>query len=382
MKKILILMSDTGGGHRATAEALQSVFEERHGGQLRVDMEDLWLRHTPPPLNQVPKSYRLLVNDFPWLYRLIYRVGEEPLATEPLLRMASSVLSRPISAVIRKSDPDLIVSVHPLMQEIPLRILRRMRRLVPFVTVVTDMIDIHPIWFDSHVTLCCVPSQAAYELGLQAGLREEQLRLFGLPIRPAFARPPRAKAELRQQLGLIPDVPMVLLVSGGEGMGRMAEITQAVTDALAADSRGKNRPAGQMVVICGRNEKLEEELASRPWLVPTLLKGYVDNMWDWMAACDLLITKAGPGTIAEAMALRLPVVLSGYIPGQESANVPYVLKHGAGVYLEDPRMIGQLVGGWFGSERSIMQQVAERAAALGRPQATYEIADEIVKLLT
>jgi 1,2-diacylglycerol 3-beta-galactosyltransferase len=271
--------------------------------------------------------------------------------------------------------------VHPLMQEIPLRILRRMRRPIPFVTVVTDMIDIHPIWFDPHVTLCCVPSQAAYTLGLQAGLREEQLRLFGLPIRPAFAGPPRAKAELRQQLGLAPDVPMVLLVSGGEGMGRMAEITQAVTDALAADSRGKKRPAGQMVVICGRNEKLVEELAARPWLVPTLLKGYVDNMWDWMAACDLLITKAGPGTIAEAMALGLPVVLSGYIPGQESANVPYVLKHGAGAYLEDPRMIGQLVSGWFGSERSIMQQVAERAAALGRPQATYEIADEIVKLL-
>jgi 1,2-diacylglycerol 3-beta-galactosyltransferase len=81
MKRILILMSDTGGGHRATAEALQSVFVERYGGRLRVDMEDLWLRHTPPPLNQVPKSYRLLVNDFPWPYRLIYRVGEEPLAT-------------------------------------------------------------------------------------------------------------------------------------------------------------------------------------------------------------------------------------------------------------------------------------------------------------
>ena len=377
MKKILILMSDTGGGHRASADALCAVIEECYGADIKVEMLDLWLDYTPPPLNQVPRGYRFLIDDAPWLYKLLYRVGEQPLATEPLLRTASRLLSRPIGQVLRRSAPDLIISVHPLMQAVPLRILRRISRDTPFVTVVTDFIGVHPVWFDRHVTLCCVPSNAAYGLALRAGLRPEQLRVLGLPIRPAFAKPALPKPELRQRLGLRTDLPCVLMVSGGEGMGRLAEITQQVTSALACDGK----IAGQMVVVCGRNERLELDLVSQSWPIPLFVKGYVDNMWDWMAACDVVITKAGPGTIAEAMALGLPLLLCGYIPGQESANVPYVLKHGAGVFLEDPKMIGQLLSGWLGPEREVMAQVAERSSRQGRPQATYEIVREVVGLL-
>jgi 1,2-diacylglycerol 3-beta-galactosyltransferase len=382
MKKILILMSDTGGGHRASAEALQAAFQERHPDTLQVDMVDLWLDHTPPPLNQVPKGYRFLVDDVPWLYKLLYRVGEQPLAIEPLLRTASRLLSRPIGQVIRKHDPDLIVSVHPLMQEVPLRILRRLKRNTPFVTVITDLISVHPVWYRKDVTLCFVPSQTAYRLGLRAGLRPEQLRLRGLPIRPAFGRKPRPKAEVRQELGLLPDVPMLLMIGGGEGMGRMGETASAIAERLAADGQGQAGPLAQLVVVCGSNQRLEEELTQRTWPIPLLAKGYIPNIWDWMAACDCIITKAGPGTVAESMALGLPMVLSGFVPGQESANVPYVLRHGAGVYLEDPLMLAELLSGWLGPERDVMAQFAERSRLEGRPQATFQIVDEIAELLS
>lgn len=378
MKKILILMSDSGGGgHRASADALRDAISECYGAEVKVEMIDLWLDYTFPPLNQVPRGYRFLVDDAPWLYKLLYRVGEQPLAKEPLLRMASRLLSRPIGQVLRTSAPDLIMSVHPLMQAVPLRILRRTHRDIPFVTVVTDFIDVHPVWFDKHVTLCCVPSEAAYGLALKAGLQPEQVRVFGLPIRPAFAKPTLPKATLRESLGLQRDLPCVLLVSGGEGMGRLAEITQEVTAALASDGQVR----GQMVVICGRNERLEQELVSHPWPIPMFAKGYVDNVWDWMAACDVVITKAGPGTIAEALAMGLPILLCGYIPGQESANVPYVLKHGAGVFAEDPKMVAQVVSSWLGAERAVMEQFAERSALLGRPQAAYQIVREAAGLM-
>ncbi len=377
MTKVLILMSDTGGGHRASADALRDVIEEIYGAAVTVEMIDLWLDYTPPPLNQAPKGYRFLVDDAPWLYRWLYRVGEQPLAKEPLLRTASRLLSRPIGQVLRRSAPDLIISVHPLMQEVPLRILRRMHRDTPFVTVVTDLIDVHPVWFDKHVTLCCVPSEAARSLALKAGLQPRQVRVFGLPIRPAFAKPTLPKTALRERLGLERDLPCLLLVSGGEGMGRLAEITHEVTATLSQDGQAM----AQMVVVCGRNERLEQELLSRPWPIPTLVKGYTDNMWDWMAACDVVITKAGPGTIAEASAMGLPILLCGYIPGQESANVPYVLEHGAGVFVADPRMIAQVLHGWLGSERAVMQQFAERSAQMGHLQATYEIVREAFGLL-
>jgi len=381
MKKIMILMSDTGGGHHASAEALQSGFNERYRAQFQVDKVDLWIKHTPPPLNRVPETYRFLVNDVPWLYKFIYEVGEKPQVTEPVMRATARFLQPFVSRAIRRYDPDLIVSVHPLMQEIPLKVLAWMRRNIPFVTVVTDLITIPSVWFDKRTTLCFVPSDEGYRLALRAGLRPEQLRQYGLPIRPAFMRKSRPKAALRQELGMVPDVPAALIVSGGEGMGPIGEIARAVAARLAADGQETDQAVGQLAVICGHNQRLEEELSVYPWPIPTVVSGFVDHIWDWMAASDCIITKAGPGMIAEALALGLPILLSGYIPGQESGNVPYVLKHGVGVYVEDPWQIAEVISSWFGSERANLVQMAEKAREMGCPQATFQIVEEIGGLL-
>jgi len=106
MKKIMILMSDTGGGHHASAEALQSGFNERYRAQFQVDKVDLWIKHTPPPLNRVPETYRFLVNDVPWLYKFIYEVGEKPQVTEPVMRATARFLQPFVSRAIRRYDPD------------------------------------------------------------------------------------------------------------------------------------------------------------------------------------------------------------------------------------------------------------------------------------
>ena len=381
MKRILILMSDTGGGHRASAEALRDALAERFGDAVQVDMVDLWIQHTPPPLNRVPKAYRFLVDDLPWLYQFIYEAGERPNLVEPLMRVTAAFLQPFIGPALARFHPDLIVSVHPLMQEIPLQVLAQMRWAIPFATVVTDLVTVPPVWFDPSVTLCFVPTDEAYHLALRSGLTSEQLRRCGLPIRPAFARKVRPKALLRQELGMANGVPAALIVSGAEGMGPVGDIARAVAHRLAAEPRDQGLAAGQLVVICGRNDPLRHELAARRWPVPTVVKGFVDNIWDWMAASDCIITKAGPGTIAEALALGLPILLSGYIPGQETGNVPYVLKHGVGLYLEEPQQIAEVISGWFGPQRANLQQMAIQARRLGHPRAAYDIAEEIAKLL-
>jgi 1,2-diacylglycerol 3-beta-galactosyltransferase len=185
---------------------------------------------------------------------------------------------------------------------------------------------------------------------------------------------------LRQELGMNADLPAVLIVSGGEGMGPVGEIAQAVASRLSGQAQSQEA-LGQIIVICGRHQRLQEELSAYPWPAPTVVKGFVENIWDWMAASDCVVTKAGPGTIAEALALGLPVVLSGYIAGQESGNVPYVLKHGVGVYVQDPWQIAEVVGGWFGPQRDKLEQIATNARLLGRPEATFQIVEEIVGLL-
>jgi 1,2-diacylglycerol 3-beta-galactosyltransferase len=381
MTRILILMTEAGGGgHYASAEALRDTFHERFGSELQVEMVDLWSKYAPPPLRRVEQSYRFLVDDLPWLYRLLYEVGERPQVTEPLLTAAAEVLRPRVTRAIREHAPDLMVSVHPLVQQVVLKVLARMRRATPFVTVVTDLVTVPPVWFSREVALCFVPSDEAYRFARWAGLRDEQLRQRGLPIRPAFARQPRLKGELRQELGMEPEAPAALLVGGGEGMGPVGDIARAVATRLARQQSAGEPPVGQLVVVCGRNQRLHEEMLAHTWPVPTVVKGFVENIWDLMAACDCIITKAGPGTIAEACALGLPIVLSGYIPGQESGNVPYVLKNGVGVYAEDPWQIAAVVNGWFGQQRAILAQVAANALKLGRPQATFQIVDEIAAL--
>jgi len=376
MAHILILMSNTGGGHRASAQALQAAFRERYGDAFAIDIVDLWTDHTPWPLNRLPKSYRFLANDTPRLYKLVYELGEKPEVIIPIMDTVARWAEGAISRAIDHYEPDLIISVHPLIQDVPLRVLRRMGRSTPVVTVVTDLGTFHPTWFNEGVTLCFVPTIGAYRQALRQGLSPHQLRQYGLPIRPEFGQAPRPKDDARRALGLIPDLPNVLLIGGGEGMGPVYKIARAVAAELAA----RNRPTAQVTVICGRNERLRHKLLERQWPVPTAIQGYVENIWDWMMASDCIITKAGPGTIAEALACGLPILLSGYLMGQEEGNVSYVLENGVGAYSDNPDRVAEIVGRWLGPDRQSLERMARRARAIGTAQAAYQIVDDIAAL--
>jgi 1,2-diacylglycerol 3-beta-galactosyltransferase len=302
-------------------------------------------------------------------------MGERRLAAT-LLTAGAWLSARRLQALFTGAKPDLVVSTHPLVQGMTLYTLRRLGLSPPFATVVTDLATAHPLWFDPGVDLCFVASAEAARRARQAGLAAAQIRLTGVPIRPAFAQALRPRAALRDELGLAPELPAVLLLGGGEGMGPVAAIARATAAALA-DPAG---PRGQVAVICGRNQKLRASLAALDWPVPVQVMGFVDNMADWMAACDCLVTKAGPGSIAEALSQGLPLILSSYIPGQEEGNVPYIVDNGAGVYCREPDAIARLVRRWFTDERPLLSQMSERARQLGRPAAVFDIVDGLAEL--
>jgi 1,2-diacylglycerol 3-beta-galactosyltransferase len=377
MKRILILMSSTGGGHRASAEALKAGFAERYGDEFQVDIVDLLIDHLPWPLNRLPPLYPLLAHHTPWLWGLLFDSGNYPRSVRAIVNGLAQMTAAKIGQVIAEFSPDLLVSVHPLVHEFTLKALAHMGRSIPLATVVTDLASAHPLWFHPQVRLCCVASDETYQYGLKLGLQPSQLRLTGLPIRPAFAQPPRARLVLRQELGLHADLPAALLMGGGDGIGPVAAIAEAVAQHLA----GKGKPTGQLVVICGRNQRLQSRLNQIAWPIPLVVQGFVQNMPEWMAACDCIITKAGPGTIAEALVCGLPIIVSGFIPGQEEGNVPFVVNNGVGAFSKAPEEIAATVTRWFGPEAALRQQLAERARSLGHPQATFEIVELLAQLV-
>lgn len=389
-RRILILMSDTGGGHRASAQALKAGFDDLYPGRFHIDTIDLISDYLIWPINQIPKAYPFLSNDAPWLWKALYNSNGFASWGNALAVAGSRLSVGSVRRAFAKFHPELIISVHPLLQTVSMWAMRGLPRRIPFVTVVTDLSTSHPLWFNAEVDACYVASEYTAQLAARRGLRPDQIHLYGLPIRPAFARPPRPKPELRRALGMDLDLPAALLIGGGEGIGPVEQIAHELSKALAAGSGSKGTlkrkgdkqgAVGQVVIICGRNRDLQERLAAEQWPIPVVVKGFVDNMPDWMAACDCIVTKAGPGTIAEALISGLPIVLSGFIPGQEEGNIPYVVDGGVGEFTTDPPAIAGIVARWFGPERARLEAMSAKARALGYPQATFDIVRSIRGLL-
>ncbi len=377
VQRILILMSMTGGGHRASALALKAGFEHEYPGRFAIDIVDILTEHTFWPLNHSPQIYSLIATEAPWLWGVAYSTELTPTLTRSAVRLAGKLAQGHISAALDHYRPDLVISVHPLAQEITLHVLARRPARSPFVTVVTDLASVHPLWLTPRVDALYLASEEALAAARAAGVPPTRTHLLGLPIRPAFAEPPTlSRAALRSQLGMDPELPAVILMGGGDGVGPVQAIATAADKAFAAQ-----RVKAQIVVICGRNEGLRSRLAARTWSNPAHILGFVENVPDWMHACDAIVTKAGPGTIAEACVCGLPILLSGFIPGQEEGNVTYVVGHGAGALEVNPEAIGRTLAHWFGKGSPERLRMAKRARALGRPHATADIVQSVMRLM-
>jgi 1,2-diacylglycerol 3-beta-galactosyltransferase len=207
-------------------------------------------------------------------------------------------------------------------------------------------------------------------------MRPDRILQRGLPIRREFWERAIPKAKLRRRLGLDKDAQTVLLMGGGDGVGGLDQIAKEVCKEC-----GKIPAQSQVVAICGNNKKLMHDLSSRtyPDNVKVVVKGFVNNVDEFMGASDCLVTKAGPGTIAEAMTRGLPMVLSSFLPGQEAGNVPYVVDGGFGLSPEapdKPRKIAKSVRKLLTDDER-RTEMGELALGASRPSATKDIARDI-----
>ena len=299
---------------------------------------------------------------------------------------------------IREHAPDVVVSMHPLCQAVPVKVLRDMQaqgaEKIPFVTVVTDLATPHPLWIHKHADLCIVPSQEFDRAARVRGLTSSQIRMHGLPVRPAFgAQPGRGteqRAALQESLGLVPNRKTVLVVGGGDGVGNLGAVVDALGAQMAsqnakqavAGGEGEEEGASQLLVVCGKNAALKQKLEETDWgpHLHVVVEGFTTRMSDFMASSDVIVTKAGPGTIAEACCCGLPILLSGHLPGQETGNINFVVDGGFGAYDAEPESIASTVCGWLEDEETL-RAMSERSKAASRPSATGNIADDIVKVI-
>jgi UDP-N-acetylglucosamine:LPS N-acetylglucosamine transferase len=185
----------------------------------------------------------------------------------------------------------------------------------------------------------------------------------GIPVHPDFIAPRADAATLRRELGWRQDLPVLLLLGGGAGVGQLAAIAQALDAA---------RLPLQLTVVAGTNADLADQLRARQWSIPTSIYGFVPLI-DLIHAADIVATKAGGLTVSEALAASKPLLLHGLPSGQEEGNLRYVCSAGAGLWAPDAALLVRHVRRWL--EHPVeLRQVTAAARRVGQPYAAFKIA--------
>lgn len=365
---IVFYFSDTGGGHRSAAEAIIEAVHLEFNGKVTTEMVDFFKDFAPPPFNRAGDMYPLMVKA-PRLWGASFHATDGRAQARVITTTLWPLARQAARALVCSHPADLIVTVHPFANSFALKALGRDRP--PFINVVTDMVTTHALWYDKRADLILVPTETARQRALKYNMPEEKVRVVGLPIADRYCQPMKRKSTLRKRLGWIQGKPVVLLVGGGEGMGPLAKTARAI------DGSGLDV---MLVIVCGRNQRLKASLEAEKWENPAFIYGFTRDMPDFMRASDFIVTKAGPGTIAEALNAQLPIILYAKLPGQEDGNVTFVQEEGAGVWAPTPQEVVRALTRWI-SRPEQRKKVIENCRRAGRPEAARTIAITIGEML-
>ncbi len=362
--KLLFLFADVGGGHRAPAEAVREALRRTVGDTAHVELVDMLADYAPFPYNRGQQTYTQTARFARPLLGFVYHLLNGRLR----ISLGYSVTWRPMRRALRECmrdhPADLVVSFHPTYSY-PLTWLR-----FPCAFVFTDLITNHALWCAPGAKNYFVPTNFARAGALRHGVPADKISITGLPVHPRFLDPIDRPDEIRRRLGITGDKPIVLLTGGGEGLGRVYDIAHTV---------GESGLDALLVIIAGRNNDLRTQLEQTEWPMETKVLGFTRDMSDWMALAEVLITKSGSNTIAEALVRGLPMILFDFVPGQEEGNPEYIVKAGAGAYCPRPSQVVSTLRDWL-NDRSKMLLMSENARKISRPNAAFNVAKIVFDL--
>lgn len=365
--RILIIMSCTGGGHRSSALALRDALLQL-SPQAHIAIADIFA-HLPFPLSRVGELYDPVVQYSQGLWQLMWDLTESPEKSERLVKVIAPLARPTLRNLLREQRPDVVVSVYPLCIHALAQARRDLGISIPQITVVSDLVNIHPTWGCPAVDYCVVPTEPARQQILQYGIPAERARLLGMSVGLQFGIR-QEKETLRSQLGLEPDLETLLIMGGAGGVGPLFEVVCGLDEA--------DLPL-QLLVVTGHNERLHRKMAAASWQKNVHLFGFVERVWDLMGASDLLLTKAGPQTICEGLSMGLPILIFDALPGQEADNANYVVSHGAGLFLNSPESLAATLRGLLASDRGRLEKMRAQAEKLAKPRAALDIAQLILE---
>lgn len=365
MARVLVLTASYGSGHNAAARAIAAALEAEGAEAVVVDHVR---EHVHPLFDRLSRALYLgVLRNAPSLWGAAYALADWMAPDSPLAlgltRAGASALGRRLAR-----DPvDAVVTVHATPAA-ALSALAAPGTPAPFhVNVVTDFVA-HSQWIARAADLHCVATAEVRHSLIARGLPSHRIVVTGMPVHPAFESMP-AGEPARAALGVPRDVPLVLAMAGAHGgLGRL----DVVADALL---RARRSPYG--VLVAGQDADVERTLRRRTEGTRLRVCGQVDDIRPLMAAADLLVTKAGGMTLAEALTAGVPLLLFGSLPGQERQNAAFAARAGVALVARSRADLERLLECALG-EPSLADGMRARQRTLARPAAARDIAGTVL----
>lgn len=364
-KRFLILTSDAGFGHRSAAMSVSKALNQLFGDdQVNLVVNPILDSPSISLMKPIEKNYDKGVRNIPSLWRLGYEFSDSRQFSELMEGALTLFLQRNIGDFVKSFEPDGIVLTNPMFNAPAGKARQEQGLEIPLYAVVTDLADVHSLWFAPGPDLFFIASDWAKVKALGNRVPLRKLKISGIPVNPKFASESIDRVKLRKELGLQPDLTTILFVSS-------IRVEHILENLHALDNL---EYPFQVVVIAGGNDDLYQSLQEDHFEFPIVIQNFVENVPDWMLAADMLVTKAGGLILSEGLAAGLPILMVDFLPGQEESNVRYVTSHQAGANVENVGEFATMIEFWLKNEQEQLKRTAASSRLIGHPEAAFTVA--------
>lgn len=402
-KKVLILTADAGFGHRSAAKAITEALQN----QTRIDIEVSVTNiiddpSVPEVLKKSQRDYDKTVLETPKFYEFTYDKSDKPIPTSIAQVGISAMLYTSFSKAMKNFNPDAIINTYPLFhapaqtwymlneglnprdeikketralsaeihekRKTKTTVLQKSTHHVPFITCITDLYSVHMLWYSLMTDCYCVASDAIRKEAISYGIDPRRVVCTGIPVSEVFANEKRSKAEIKASYHLDPDLPLFLAI-GSKRVSNLMEYLSVLNHS--------GFPI-QLCMAAGGDDELYQSMIRNNWHIPVKIYNFCDCVTDLMMASDLIISKAGGLITSESLAAGLPMLLTDVLPGQETGNAKLVETNEAGKALTSQYEMLELLCHMLINDKQLLNQMHENAKKMGKPNASFDIANIVV----
>lgn len=362
--KILFLSAEnTGSGHRSITESLKHQLKILNPN-VEINVVDGFALGGKP-MTLLGNSYNFFAVNTPLLWSFVYSLGEY--MDSPAVSTFAVMIKKRLLRCIEEVQPDIIVSVHALFLGSVLNVLKKNNLDIPVIPIIADLDNVTRLWADKRSKCTICPSIESKKLMISAGLPEEKIKVTGFPVRAEFCEPIEEKYEEFK----LKDKLKFLIVSGSQGSRQILDITESLL-------KSEN---SFVTIIAGRNSilksYLERELSAYIGTRVNIL-GFTNEIQKHMLESDILVVRASPNVLMEAINLNKPVIVTGSLMGQEAKNPDYILKYNLGVVCKDVKRLPAVVESLLADNCKRIKDIKANQKNFIKKNAALEIAEIIL----